>query len=142
MWGLVVIGIISIAFAVGIIFLILRLTNEPNTHVNTEKVDAKSQLPWKLYTVDIIENILWQWKYDYYRGDIDERSLIALCPKCKRELDVVKNHYYAAPAFNLKCPNCDFRTSDTGGGTVDFKRGVIKEIEGRIRSGEFQDKIK
>lgn len=148
LWGLMVIAMTSMMLAFGIITFIKFFKDEPSKkveeelkkQVKTEQVNA--QTPWKQYTVDIIEKILWQWKYDYYSGGIDERSLISLCPKCKRELEMERNHYYTSPAFHMKCPNCDFQSDDTSGGIVDFRKKIIKEIEGRIRSGEFQDKIK
>ena len=51
-----------------------------------------SAQPWKSYTEDIISSILWQWGYwqswggDFIDRAINESSLQALCPKCKREL--------------------------------------------------------
>lgn len=85
MWGLMAVGIVPTALAVGIIFFIRLFKDKPETQ-KIDIADIKIEPDWRNdYVGDIIFDILWQWSYDD-NGVIDSRKLIPICPFCKREL--------------------------------------------------------
>lgn len=133
MWGLVLVGIIPIIIILSL-SLILR-----KTVVSTDK-----EPDWMSYTQDLIFNILWQWKYRWESIEsIETDDVIALCPKCMRELDIKKdyNHMYGN-RFYMQCFHCDFKSKNMEGDIYNYKKLVIREIQGRLRKGEYKEKIK
>lgn len=129
MWGLILIGIIPLALFGGIM---ITITYSRNKRKSTNIVGPDS----KSYVEDIIYGMLCQWKYILDSAAIDEHSLLALCPKCKRELEPELD--YRMRKY-LKCPNCDF-VSDTfsDNSLYGLKKRIISEIQGRIRNNEYK----
>jgi len=131
MWYLMVIFVVPLAVILGIQFL------KRKKNVSAKKPD------WMLYTEDLIFDILWQWKYRWESIDsLRTDELIALCPKCKREIAIDKTNTTYRNSLSLICFNCDFKKNTNGRDFYDFKQLVIREIQGRIRNGEYKDKIK
>jgi hypothetical protein len=141
-WGLVVIGISPIVFIVGIVCFIVFIKKDPASQNNKEQFELQSLSVWMSYVEDIIFTVLWQWKY-FSDGSINTRSLLPLCPKCKRQLKTQESYIsFRGAGIYMNCFNCDFKTDFIGGDYYNFSILVIREIEGRIRSGEYKDKIK
>jgi hypothetical protein len=142
MWGLLVIGISPIALMICIVVLIAFLQKNPQTQTNGESINVQPEPPWAKYVEDMIFFVLCQWRYNQH-GSIDRNSLILLCPKCKRELDSLSyiNYKGIIDSFRFQCFNSDFNTEIMYGDYSDFKGRVIKEIEGRIRTGEYKKKM-
>ena len=116
---------------------------------NTKLTGQPSAQPWKSYTEDIISSILWQWGYwqswggDFIDRAINESSLQALCPKCKRELkETPVGLVGTSPSRSMKCPNCDFRSDHFDNGYFQFTQDILAEIRGRIRSGEYKKSLR
>jgi hypothetical protein len=103
------------------------------------------QQNWMSYTEDIIFYVLWQWKYQWKSIDsINTDDVIALCPQCLRELNIETTSGYGSyeTKFYMQCFHCDFQIKNLKGTIYDYKKLVIREIQGRIRSGEYKDKVK
>lgn len=89
---------------------------------------------YKDYVIDMIDGVVWQWKY---MGNwVDE--LMPICRKCQSELKPEKiTHFRTDPAFRLTCPRCDFVTEVHEDSYPMLVHDVRKEIERRIRTGLF-----
>ena len=135
-WGLAIIGFSPLVIAAGIMLTMILLDNKP-------KGVSLAEPRWKLYTEDIIFSIHWQWKY--ILNAIDRHSLLALCPKCKRQLKTHSTSIYGISSGNYKfcmdCPNCSFRSNEFKGDFFELIQSVLTEIEGRIRNDEYKEKI-
>lgn len=122
LWYFVLIGILPITLLLGLIFFLRNIDKQPD---------------WMSYTEDIIYGVLWQWKYRWDSIEsIDNDDLIPLCPQCKRELALI------AENNSLRCINCDFHFDNIPGKYRKYKDFIVAEIQGRIRNGEYKDKIK
>jgi len=143
MWGLTVIAITSMALISVIIILISFFKSEPLKQDHTKQPLTETKPDWMSYTQDLIFDILWQWRYRWESIDsLRTDELIALCPKCKRELALDKTNATYRNSLSLICFNCDFEKNTNTRDFFNFKELVIREIQGRIRSGEYKDKIK
>ncbi len=91
------------------------------------------------YRTDSVFGLDWQWDWGLRAGEFD--SLIAVCPKCKYQLDLkpLKNPF--APHFRscettTKCDHCAFEI------TIhvpwdEITPRVTKEIHRKVRTGEY-----
>jgi len=131
MWGLVIIGIVPVALFVGFIFF------------SGKRIVSFPKRPdWLSYTEDIVFKVLWQWKYRW-DGIESIDNLIPLCPNCKRELAKEESYDVCSrkTRVTLYCVRGDFKEKFPDD-YYQVDQRVIREIQGRIRNGEYKGKIK
>ena len=128
MWGLITIGVgplVTLSIALLAIALFQKDTPEPD---------------WKYYMEDNIFGVVCNWKY--LGNGIDPDSVITICPVCKRLIQPSPNNYRHGFYHYFECLHCDFKTGDLSVERNDIRTQVMLEIDGRIRSGEYKNKIK
>lgn len=108
----------------------------------SKKEDEGDESDIESYVEDIVFGMLWTWspyKYSHITS-----SLLSLCPKCKRELTEIDagSNYEYGKQFRMDCPNCDFKSASFQGEYYNLQEKVITEIAGRVRSGEYKEKLK
>jgi len=121
---------------VGIIFIIAYFEKQPSQPQQTD--------PYS-YVTDVIFGIEWLWGYAGTK--LNEHELSAFCPNqnCKCRLESQINHNagnYFGGGFPVSfvCGNCGFRR-EFDLDMNDLKQKVFFEVERRIRTGEFQQRL-
>lgn len=133
-WALILLGLSGFVFALAILAI-------------SELFKKGEPTPFN-YVRDEIFDVLWVWGY---RGTkLDQSELAAFCPKpdCRCRLDsksgiVASGGYYPVgePRFSLSCPNCGFKR-EFDRNESDLKRRVFLEIERRINTREYVERMK
>jgi hypothetical protein len=93
------------------------------------------------YLSDHIFGVEWHWQCP--GGKLREYSLVPYCPKsgCSCQLDPREmSGYQAIGDISLVCDHCGFR-KDFDCNWDELKWKVIKEIDRRIRTGEFKEML-
>ena len=90
------------------------------------------------YVSDNILGVQWQWRWQ--AGTIDD--LVPICPKpaCSCRLDHERSSHLAIDGVSLVCDHCGF-TKDYDCNWDDLRWRVLKEIDRRIRTGEFKERL-
>jgi hypothetical protein len=150
LWGLIIFCIfIVVAFFVLLFFAKLSTKQlGQSTQPNASGYPTQSN-PYD-YVSDEIFGVDWVWGY---RGRVLADELSAFCPnkKCMNRLTRQENHErmslhslgldrYVAPPISLNCTHCGFsRRFDSD--WRKLQHDVFLEIERRIRTGEFQQRL-
>lgn len=109
------------------------------------QVQEKQPPDWRNYVTDEIFGVEWQWRY---LGNRLDEVLGAFCPnkncKCRLEDQPNENtnrrsYYYSFP-ISLVCPYCGFRR-DFDFALEELNRKVLIEVERRLRTGEFANRL-
>jgi hypothetical protein len=141
LWGLIIIGVIPLALVTGAIFFLSKLKKGKEKKEERTPEKKSAEPPWIYYVEDEIFSILWQWGY-FHDNKINWKSLLALCPACKRQLKEFTARYGVYNnVFRMDCPHCSFKSSEFKGELHNIKKDVLAEIDGRIRSEEYKNKL-
>ncbi len=133
--GLMLFGFLCLVIPIVIIFIIASLKKQPPIPDPTT------------YKTDEILGVQWVW--NYHGAKLDGTELSAFCPnqKCKCRLDTesacaASGGYYRVdePRLSFHCPNCGLKR-DFDVDMDKLKRKVFIEIERRIRTGEYVQRI-
>jgi hypothetical protein len=144
-WALIILGIFGFVVAFMIWFL-AKLSAEIPAGI---QVQPKQFNPYE-YTSDEIFGVDWLWDY---RGDVLGDELSAFCPnkKCMCRLTIQVNPErislqgsgygsHVAIPVSLNCTNCGF-SRQFNSDWNKLKHDVFLEIERRVRTGEFQQRL-
>jgi len=139
-WVLILLLILAAAVPMSILFLLAWITAPKEAR----EAPSPRQLTLQDYTQDEdIFGVKWSWSYIY--GKMDPLSLTAFCPNCTNRLDTEDNWRrgrsgFIYPPITHVCTNCGFRREHQHQ-RMELTDRVMKEIERRINSGEFLQRL-
>jgi len=116
-WSIILL-MLTIPFLIGLFILLFRNNS------------------FEKYLSDTFFEVLWEWRYS--RRKIDNKKIIARCPKCKTILKTISE---PEPPFgyitNLVCTHCGFHKKFTFE-PHELLDQVKKEIDRKIFTGEYK----
>ena len=91
------------------------------------------------YTEDRFYGVIWRWSYNGINNPVDP---VSFCPSCDMQLVVHESHgpYLAAGIVvtYLFCERCEVEKAETEGKYRQLVGRIIREVERKIRSGEYR----
>ena len=136
-WALILLAISGLAIVAGLFYIFSRASEVGAQPIQLDPFD---------YRTDEIFGVQWVWEYVGTKLDADRVS--AFCPRknCKCRLKSQPNQnarynpdFYAFP-ISLVCPNCGLQC-DFDKDLKQLTHDVLIEVERRIRTGEFQQRM-
>ncbi len=94
-----------------------------------------------LYKSDVVFGMLWRWPF-ITEENLPSRDLWCFCPSCATRLIDKLGFNGSEMTTNFHCENCGFISRKFIGNRDSALKTVIREIERRINTGEWKDKIK
>ncbi len=141
-WAFILLAIGGLAIVAGVVYLIFRTSTGEGLPFQISPFD---------YKTDEIFGVKWMW--DFYYQQLNEDSLTAFCPRsnCKNRLTMREDHDRMAVRhsgyggsliipISFTCRNCGF-THQFDSTWPQLKRDVLEEVERRINTGEFRQKM-
>jgi hypothetical protein len=94
-----------------------------------------------LYKSDFLFGMSWKWSF-INSNDLPSQDLWCFCPSCATRLVCQLGINGNKMTTKFLCENCGFCSNQFVGSNTDALNTVIREIERRINTGEWKDKIK
>lgn len=94
-----------------------------------------------LYKSDFLFGMSWKWSF-INSNDLPSQDLWCFCPSCATRLVYQLGYNGNKMTTKFICENCGFGSDQFIGNNTDALNTVVREIERRINTGEWKDKIK
>jgi hypothetical protein len=144
-WALILLAISGLAIVAGLFYLFSRASEASEGGARPIQIDPLD------YRTDEIFGVQWTWSFVY--GKLNENDLSAFCPRqncmCRltmkedqQRMQVRQGGFGADLLFPISftCSNCGY-SREFDSNWKQLKHSVFIEIERRIRTGEFQQRM-